>query len=526
MEENKTNVTETKQEDKGLSQIQPNEKRSWWSIAFIWVGTMICIPMLMVGGIFGSVLTMSSIFWATLIGFAICCTMMILGGIVGSDTGLNATMCSTRAFGMTGANFTMALVIFICEAGWFAVQTATCAVAFNTLMLHLGVEFPFWLSCVVWGVVMFITAVYGVKWMAVLNYIAVPLLVLLCAYGGIHSINTAGWGNIASAVSENLMPLPAAISTVIGLFALGATCNSDYTRYCKTRGDVVKATLIGVMPAALLMILVGAIMSIGTGNYDVAAMFAGLGLPIVAMLVLILATWTTNTGNAYMSGLAACKMFSIKDSKRPLVTMICGVLGVIMAIAGLADFLNTYISILGAVVPPIMGVVICDYWVICKAKKENWSPVRGINWIGIIAWVIGGGFALLETLGVVTVFSSALDGVIIAFAAYWGRGCQRLREADRLRDTDGVFPPIEFKPDHTAVQEILGKAFILRSIMRRRQPNGKLNVHQPIRDILARRVDLVSDGEQRQDKKSVVLCFIPGIGDSLVGERVVFSPIK
>ena len=141
--------------------------------------------------------------------------------------------------------------------------------------------------------------------------------------------------------------------------------------------------------------------------------------PIVAMLVLILATWTTNTGNAYMSGLAACKMFSIKDSKRPLVTMICGVLGVIMAIAGLADFLNTYISILGAVVPPIMGVVICDYWVICKAKTENWSPVRGINWIGIIAWVIGGGFALLETLGVVTVFSSALDGVIIAFVAYW-----------------------------------------------------------------------------------------------------------
>ena len=79
MEENKTNVTETKQEDKGLSQIQPNEKRSWWSIAFIWVGTMICIPMLMVGGIFGSVLTMSSIFWATLIGFAICCTMVIIG---------------------------------------------------------------------------------------------------------------------------------------------------------------------------------------------------------------------------------------------------------------------------------------------------------------------------------------------------------------------------------------------------------------------------------------------------------------
>ena len=90
MEETKTTVTETKQEDKGLSQIQPNEKKSWWSIAFIWVGTMICIPMLMVGGIFGGTLTMGSIFWATLIGFAICCLLMIMGGIVGADTGLNA----------------------------------------------------------------------------------------------------------------------------------------------------------------------------------------------------------------------------------------------------------------------------------------------------------------------------------------------------------------------------------------------------------------------------------------------------
>ena len=48
------------------------------------------------------------------------------------------------------------------------------------------------------------------------------------------------------------------------------------------------------------MIMVGAIMAIGTGNYDVTSMFAGLGLPFVAMLVLILATWTTNTGNAYI----------------------------------------------------------------------------------------------------------------------------------------------------------------------------------------------------------------------------------
>lgn len=417
-ETNTAKEAKTTQQDKGISQILSSEKRTWISVAFIWIGTMICIPMLMVGGLFASSLTMGSIFWATVIGFAICCLLMVLGGIIGSDLGLNATMCSTRAFGMSGANFSMALVVFIAEAGWFAVQTATCALAFNTLMSLFGVAFPFWLSCTIWGVVMFITAVYGVKWMAVLNYIAVPLLILLCAYGCIHALDMSGWASISSTVTENQMGMSAAISTVIGLFALGATCNSDYTRYLRTRADVVKATVIGVLPAATFMIMVGAIMALGTGNYDVTAMFANLGLPFIAMLVLILATWTTNTGNAYMSGLAVCKMFSIKDKDRPKVTMGVGVVGVILAILGLADFLNTYISIIGAVVPPIMGIVISDYWVICKADKTAWLPRRGTNWVGIIAWVLGGGFALLETLGVLQVFSPALDGVVISFVAY------------------------------------------------------------------------------------------------------------
>lgn len=414
MEDNKA----AKKQDKGISQILPEEKRAWPGIAFIWVGTMICIPMLMVGGIFASALTVPSILLVTVVGFAVCCLLMTLGGIVGSDLGLNSTMTSTRAFGMTGANFTMALVIFIAEAGWFAVQTATCALAFNVLMEIFGVTLPFWLSCVIWGAVMCITAVYGVRWMTILNYIAVPLLLILCIYGAYHSINVAGWGTISNTVTTNAMALPAAISTVIGLFALGATCNSDYTRYCRSRADVIKATVLGVLPAATIMIMVGAIMALGTGSYDVTNMFAGLGLPLLSMLVLVLATWTTNTGNAYMSGLAACKMFSIKDKHRPVVTVIVGVIGIIMAIMGLADFLNTYISIIGAVVPPIMGIIIADYWVICKGNKNLWNPKKGINWVGIMAWVLGGGFALIETLGILTVFSSALDGVIIAFVAY------------------------------------------------------------------------------------------------------------
>lgn len=37
---------------------------------------MICIPMLMVGGIFAEALTMASIFFVTVAGFAICCLLI------------------------------------------------------------------------------------------------------------------------------------------------------------------------------------------------------------------------------------------------------------------------------------------------------------------------------------------------------------------------------------------------------------------------------------------------------------------
>lgn len=54
------------------------------------------------------------------------------------------------------------------------------------------------------------------------------------------------------------------------------------------------------------------------------------------MLVLILATWTTNTGNAYNSGIAICNMFSLKDNMRSWMTLLAGVIGTLLSLLGFA----------------------------------------------------------------------------------------------------------------------------------------------------------------------------------------------
>ena len=413
--DNTTNSTNSAMEKKALSRVPEDQRQSWYSIAFIWIGTMICIPMLMVGGMLSVSMTFGNVLLACFLGFAICSFLMIMVGMQGTDLGLPSSMCGTKAFGDRGSSYLLSVSIFIGQMGWFGIQTATCATAFVTLMEYWNISFPFWLSCLIWGVVMLITAVYGFKLMKWLNYIAVPALIVMCLYGMIHAITTTGWSNIVAVKPDpnNMLGMAPAVSTVIGLFAVAATTNPDYTRYAKNRGATVMATALGVIPAAVLMFMVGAVMSLSAGTYDITSVFASMGLPVLSMLVSILATWTTNTGNAYTSGLAAMKVFSLKDERRPLVTMLCGAAGTVMAMAGMADAMQGFINIISALVPPIMGVVIADYWILGKGDPAKWHPVRGFNWCGIIAWACGCIVALFFSF-----FSAALDAVIVSAIVY------------------------------------------------------------------------------------------------------------
>ena len=57
------NTTNSAVEKKALSRVPKEQRQSWYSIAFIWIGTMICIPMLMVGGLLSASMTFAMCCW-------------------------------------------------------------------------------------------------------------------------------------------------------------------------------------------------------------------------------------------------------------------------------------------------------------------------------------------------------------------------------------------------------------------------------------------------------------------------------
>ena len=66
-------------------------------------------------------------------------------------------------------------------------------------------------------------------------------------------------------------------------------------------------------------------------QYDISLVFSDIGLPFLGMIVLILATWTTNTTNAYSAGLNAVMVFNLKESGRSLATVVLGAVGTVLA---------------------------------------------------------------------------------------------------------------------------------------------------------------------------------------------------
>ncbi|MEE0741695.1 MAG: cytosine permease [Emergencia sp.] len=400
-------------EKRALARVTESEKQSWWSISFIWIGILICIPSLMIGGSLAEGLTIGQVVLATTISYTLIGGLMTLTGIIGGDLGLPSAMCATKTFGDSGASYVISVISFISSIGWFGVQTATCAAAFSTMMKIFDVNFPQWGGCVLWGAIMLATSVTGYSFMKILNYVAVPFLVITCVYGAVHGINLMGMSELIAYTPTEPITLSSAVSVCIGGMAVSVVISSDYSRYSKSRVDTLKASMFGVLPAGVVMVTIGGIMGVTTGQSDITQMFVNIGFPVISMLILILATWTTNAGNAYVAGMACMKIGNFREELRPRVTLIAGVIGIAMALTGLANSLIAFLSVLSAIMPPVAGVMIADYYIFGKGKPENWYRVKGINWIGILSWAIGAVVGLFFSF-----FSSGFDSILVATAAY------------------------------------------------------------------------------------------------------------
>ncbi|MCG8485752.1 MAG: cytosine permease [Clostridia bacterium] len=401
--------------ESGIKSISPDQRQPWGSIALIWIGSMICVPSLMIGGLLISGLTVGQAFFAGAIGYSIVVLYMCFQGMQGSDTGLPTVSAASSAFGESGSRLIISLGLGIACLGWFGFQANVCGSAFSGILsASLGLDIPIWLSSLIWGIIMLITAIYGFNALKYLNYIAVPALVLVSIYGVYASFAKHGTEIIATYQPAQPMSFLSGVALTVGSFALGGVIAGDYSRYAKNRGDVIKSSVLGVIPAGIAMITMGGLMSLVSGTYDITMVLTELGVPSLGLVALILATWTTNTVNAFSGGLAITNLFNLDDSKRKLTTAAAGILGTVLAIAGIINYFVNFLMLLTSALPPVAGVMIADYWLCKKGDPDKFGVKLKWNMAGILSWVIGAGIAIAVNKGI-----QPINGIVVSMITYY-----------------------------------------------------------------------------------------------------------
>lgn len=334
------------------------------------------------GGTLGNGLTLMQFIFIVLSGNLILGIYTGALAYIAAKTGLSTHLLAKYAFGEKGS-YLSSLLLGITQVGWFGVGVAMFA-----LPVQKATGINIYLLIIVAGILMTITAIYGIKALAILGMVAVPSITILGSYSVVKATETAGGlqGLMDYQPLEG-MGLAAALTICVGSFISGGTLTPDFARFAKTTRSAVTATVIAFFLGNSLMFLFGAIGAIAFGEADISEVMFLQGLIIPAIIVLGLNIWTTNENALYASSLGFANITKITRNK---VVIFNGLFGTIASVWLYNHFVD-FLTLLGTTLPSIGAIILADFFLLRRGKYKAFETVtfKAVNWIAIIAWVGG-----------------------------------------------------------------------------------------------------------------------------------------
>jgi cytosine permease len=367
----------------------PDDKtRHGWRIFGVWVAGQIALPIFMLGITLGNSMNVRDALIALIAGQFIVTVMFCLTAYGGSVTRLPVAILLRQTLGKYGASIVSVLLAFSL-IGWFGFQTEIFGQSLQTLInSKTGIMLPLPLLIVGGGVIMSTTAIIGFKALDILSQIAIPLLVVLLAVPLWQLWDPQALISLMNKPRENAMPLGAAISIVAGSVSVGMLITPDIVRYAHNPRHALAGTGAAQLLAVPVILIFAMALSLLAGEKDFVALIEKLGLGGIGLVTVMLATWTTNDTNIYLSSLALTSIFT--SVRKWMLAAICGALGTIVGLVGIVEHFVPWLSLLGIVFAPAAGVFAIDYFlrpVIYKSAHETLPPAYRLR--PLIAWGIG-----------------------------------------------------------------------------------------------------------------------------------------
>ena len=391
----------------------------------MWVGMAIVISAFAIGG---AGMANLSLFWvlvASIVGCILIGLFMTITSDVGIEHGLSFPVYIRAPFGTVGTHIP-ALIRAITASLWFGINTYFGATAMNAIFNILW-GFDNWFLCfILFIAVQLLNTILGIKAIERFANLAAPTVIIIAIWMYVvlgreaAAVDRNVWTWIEEPVSAGLM-FTAFMLIVTGTMGYWATLANDLmniSRYVAApklerswwkRNKGIWVGSIIVMPIVqTFVVAIGAVAYIAVGDYDPVAAIqllstSGIVLAIL-FLMIVFAQWSTNTPANVVP--AATVFSNVGGPKVPyyLGVIIAGVIAVISRPWTILDVIIPFLVISGAILSATVGIIIVDYYIIRKRRLNvpdlyesdgQYRFHKGINWAGMISFVVGGGIALL-----------------------------------------------------------------------------------------------------------------------------------
>ena len=381
----------------------PAAQRTWslWNFAALWVSMAACIPTYMLASsLIGGGMNWWQAVLTIFLGNVVVLVPMVLNAHAGTRYGIPFPVYCRAAFGTLGANVP-ALLRALVACGWFGIQAwiggeaihkilavFIPALATGTAIPGLGISLT-QLVCFLffWGVNMWVIH-RGIQTIRVLLSIKAPLLVALgLVLLGWAYREAGGFGPILSQTSAFDPGQPKAgqfaayffpaLTGMVGFWATLSLNIPDFSRYARTQRDQILGQTIGLPPTMALYSFIGVAIIYGKTLWDpvdVLTRFSNPAVLVLAMLALCLATLATNIAANVVSPANDFANLAPGIISFRVGGYITGIIGVLLMpwklIASPNGYIFTWLVGYSALLGPIAGILIADYFVLRRTKLD------------------------------------------------------------------------------------------------------------------------------------------------------------
>ncbi len=374
----------------GILPIPHKQRESWVNAAIVWAGCEFAISVIMTGSGIIANFSLKQFVFISLFGLlGITWIFDSINCHLGALTGRSSTVITRSSFGSLQSKYVISLIIMLNLIGWWAIQTSITG---NALCTMFNIDYTshkgMWaIMTIVAGILFALPPIFGyssVKWV---DYVAVPGGVLLCVAGFYLSIKGVGLDSLLNFQPEQKMLATEAISLIVGANVSQMVIMADYTRFCKPTIKNAAMVPVGVVIVGFMLFMMGAIMGVGKGTFDIVAIMKGLGFGWWGFLILWLAQWTSQLVCVYSMGLCLSNMFDAKnDFQRKAYTTIGSVIALIIALLGILDHFMDFLFLTGLMFPAVGAIMATDFFLI---SGKVWRDRLTWNWLATMAMAAG-----------------------------------------------------------------------------------------------------------------------------------------